>query len=305
MKTNKEDVSLVLDYIQKHIPELYDTLISLNGVGARTMVNGLLAYGWTEEEIKSSPIPFMKAVRKHLDENLMPLTEGEVPATQRPYTTNQWSKKRAGDEICIRRTGENHAHKIHTSNQSSSAFDDHTAETSPPDDFAVEHHCPGSASISSPTGDNPDDVTSRHVEDDNIDPWMTRTLGSCEDSYRYWLLANSFQRSISSGAGQRQVVSMNPRMPSGLCALDCLPSPLEQEPSRERVSTIDPNMTSTLGAVGSLPSFLEPSSRVPTINPNVLLTVDPYMTSSLDAVEYSPLWSEIQVGGANLQYFQT
>jgi len=328
VNTNKKDVSLVLDYIQKHIPKLYGTLISLNGVGARTMVNGLLAYGWTEEEIKSSPILFMEAVRKHLDENLMPLTEGEVPATQHPYTTNQSSKKRAGDEICIRRTGEDHAHTIHPSkkragdeicirrtgedhahtihpsNQSSSAFDDHTAETSPPDDFGVEHHCPGSASISSPAGDIPDDVTSRHVEDDNIDPWMTRTLGSCENSYRSWLLANSFQRSISSGSGQRQVVSMDPRMPSSLRALDYLPSSLEQEPSRERVSTIDPNMTSTLGAVGRLPSSLEPSSRVLTVNPNVL-TVDPYMTNSLDAVGYPSLWSEIQVGSGSSPYFQT
>jgi len=328
VNTNKGDVGLVLGYIEKHLPDLYHTLTSMNGVGARTIVNGLLAYGWTEEEIKSSPILFMEAVRKHLDENLMPLTEGEVPATQHPYTTNQSSKKRAGDEICIRRTGEDHAHTIHPSkkragdeicirrtgedhahtihpsNQSSSAFDDHTAETSPPDDFGVEHHCPGSASISSPAGDIPDDVTTRHIEDDSMDPWMADTLRSCVDSYESWLLANNLQRSNSSLSGQRQVVSMDPRMPSSLCALDCLPSSLEQEPSRERVSTIDPNMTSTLGAVGRLPSSLEPSSRVLTVNPNVL-TVDPYMTNSLDAVGYPSLWSEIQVGSGSSPYFQT
>tara|TARA_R110002060_G_scaffold46665_4_gene57803 strand:- start:1415 stop:2311 length:897 start_codon:yes stop_codon:yes gene_type:complete len=298
VNTNKGDVGLVLGYIEKHLPDLYHTLTSMNGVGARTIVNGLLAYGWTEEEVKSSPIPFMKAVRKYLDENLMiPPTEGVDPTTQKPDTTNQSSKKRAGDENSIRRTGEDHAHKIHTSHQSSSAFDEHTAETSPPDDFGVEHHCPGSASISSPAGDIPDDVTTRHIEDDSMDPWMADTLRSCVDSYESWLLANNLQRSNSSLSGQRQVVSMDPRMPSSLCALDCLPSSLEQEPSRV-------NMTSTLGAMGSLTSSLEPSSRVLTVNPNVL-TVDPCMTSSLGELDYPPRWSEIQVGRGSSQYFQT
>ncbi|KAH7370300.1 hypothetical protein BKA65DRAFT_14162 [Rhexocercosporidium sp. MPI-PUGE-AT-0058] len=253
VNTNKEDVGLVLEYIRIHLPRLYDTLIELNGVGARTMVKGLLAYGWTVEEVKSSPVPFMKAVRKHLDENLMiPMTEGVVPATQHPYTTNLSSKRKADKD---------HAHKFYTSNQSSSAFDDHTAETSPPD----------------------------------------------EDSIESWLLANSLQKSNSSGSSQRQLVSMDPHMTSSLYAVDCLPSSLEQDPSRERVLTIDPNMMSTLGAVGGLPSSLEPSSsreRVLTINPN-LLTIDPSMTSSLGAVDCLHLWSEIQVGRGCSQCTQT
>ncbi|CZT07024.1 uncharacterized protein RAG0_12614 [Rhynchosporium agropyri] len=286
VNTNKGDVRLALEYVQIHLPELHHTLISLNGVGARTIVQGLLAYGWTVEEIKSSPIPFMKEVRKHLDENLtIPMTERLVPASQHTYTTNQSSKKRVSDEVCTGKTEEDHAHKFHTSNQSSFACNDRIAETSPLGDFGIEHHCSGIASTTSLAGDIPDDVTRR------IDSGMASTSRSCVDSFESW----------------RQVVSTDPRMTSSLCTVDCLPISLEQDPSRKSVSTIDPNMTCTLGAGGGLPSSLETSpiwERPLTINPS-LLTIDPSMTSSLGAVDYLPLWSEIQVERGSSQYPQT
>ncbi|XMA20323.1 hypothetical protein WAI453_013114 [Rhynchosporium graminicola] len=184
VNTNKEDVCLALEYIQIHLPELHYTLISLNGVGARTMVQGLLAYRWTVEEIKSSPILFMKAIRKHLDENLtIPMTERVVPASHHTYTTNQSLKKRSCDEVCTCKTKEDHTHKFQTSNQSFFACNNRIAETSPLGDFAVEHHCPGIASITSPAGDIPDDITRRHIEYDRIDPGMASTSGSCVDSF--------------------------------------------------------------------------------------------------------------------------
>ncbi|PVH68176.1 hypothetical protein DL98DRAFT_233489 [Cadophora sp. DSE1049] len=273
--TSKGDIGLVLEYIATYLPQLYNIFKSLNGIGARTIVKGFLAHGWTVEEVKSCPIPFTTKVRTYLDENLMPKTEGVVPTTQHPCTGNQSSKKRVVDEIRTGNTKEDHAHKVHTSRQRSFALDDQPTETSPPDAFGVGHHCPGSSSITASAGDILDDVTTRHIEDDSMDPWMAGTLRSCVDS---------------TGSGQTQAVSMDPHMTSTLCAVDCLPSSLQQDPRWERVLTIDPHMMSTLGAVGSLPSSLESSSsreRALTINPN-LLTIDPHMTSSLGAVECLP-----------------
>jgi hypothetical protein len=83
VKANEEDVALVLEYRELHLPHLHKRARDLNGVGALTIVDGLLAYGWTSAEIKSSPTIFIKRVREQLDENLqIRMTQDGIPATQ-------------------------------------------------------------------------------------------------------------------------------------------------------------------------------------------------------------------------------
>lgn len=82
-RANQNDIDLVLEYRKSQLPELYARSQELNGLGARTIVNGLLEYGWTSTEITSSPSPFLKLVRKYLDENL------QIPASQDEASTIQ------------------------------------------------------------------------------------------------------------------------------------------------------------------------------------------------------------------------
>ncbi|KAG9240522.1 hypothetical protein BJ878DRAFT_483775 [Calycina marina] len=70
VKAYEEDVDLALEYRKTRLPELEQRAAALNAIGARTIVCGLLAYGWTFAEVSSSPIPFLKLVRAHLDEIL-------------------------------------------------------------------------------------------------------------------------------------------------------------------------------------------------------------------------------------------
>jgi hypothetical protein len=81
VKANEEDVKLVLEYREAHLPKLHERAKALNGVGARTIVDGLLEYGWTSAEVTLSPTPFLKLVKKYLDQNLMITTQDEVSAT--------------------------------------------------------------------------------------------------------------------------------------------------------------------------------------------------------------------------------
>jgi len=50
-------VELALDYRKTRLPELEQRAAALNAIGARTIVRGLLAYGWTFAEVSSSPTP--------------------------------------------------------------------------------------------------------------------------------------------------------------------------------------------------------------------------------------------------------
>jgi len=70
VKASEADVDLALEYRKNRLPELEERAAALNAIGARTIVCGLLAYGWTFAEVSSSPTRFLKVVRAHLDEDL-------------------------------------------------------------------------------------------------------------------------------------------------------------------------------------------------------------------------------------------
>ena len=126
VKASEAEVELALDYRKTRLPELEQRAAALNAIGARTIVRGLLAYGWTFAEVSSSPTPLLKVVRAHLDENL------EIPASldgsESPDSSSQTDCKNNGrtveskkrpfrthqsvDETCIQRR------KMHSSTSS-------------------------------------------------------------------------------------------------------------------------------------------------------------------------------------------
>ncbi|PVH68251.1 hypothetical protein DL98DRAFT_632938 [Cadophora sp. DSE1049] len=69
-KASQDDIDLALEYRETRLPDLEQRAKSLNGIGARTIVCGLLECGWTSAEVLSSPTLFLQLVRKHLDKKL-------------------------------------------------------------------------------------------------------------------------------------------------------------------------------------------------------------------------------------------
>jgi len=66
VKASEAEVELALDYRKTRLPELEQRAAALNAIGARTIVRGLLAYGWTFAEVSSSPTPLSPVGRRDL-----------------------------------------------------------------------------------------------------------------------------------------------------------------------------------------------------------------------------------------------
>jgi hypothetical protein len=62
-----EDVTIVHDYRQKYFPEISRRAGSFDIIAAEAIFNGLLAYGWTWNEITSSCTPLMNQLRIYLE----------------------------------------------------------------------------------------------------------------------------------------------------------------------------------------------------------------------------------------------
>jgi hypothetical protein len=283
--TNTKDVQLVHEFMEAHLPIQYQRAKSLNGVGARAIVVGLFAYGWNFEEVKSSPTPFLKAVRKHLDENL------EVPPTK--------------DHI-KRKLVEEH----NTFDQSPSAFDSQTAETRPlPGDTGIENQRPRSCSLITTSSNTPSEVmfndvgqstmtndsalniladvttsnAAGNIENGSIAQWMTDQQSGIPrptPSTDLWLESNfNCTKSLDpSHSGSGEVASMDTSR---------LSSALNSNSTRD-MPMVDASMLNSLGKACCLPTALElDSSQELTVDPNMLM-VDTSMLSSLGKARCLP-----------------
>ncbi|TVY80936.1 hypothetical protein LSUE1_G004523 [Lachnellula suecica] len=283
--TNTKDVQLVLEFMEAHLPIQYQRAKSLNGVGARAIVVGLLAYGWNFGEVKSSPTPFLKAVRKHLDENL------EVPSTK-----DHTKRKRVEEH--------------HTSDQSPFAFDSQTTETCPlPGDTGIENQRPRSCSPITTSSNTPSEVTfndvgqstmpndsainiladvttsnaAGNIGNGSIAQYMTdQQIGILRPtpSTDLWLESNfnCAKNLDASDPGSGEVASMDTsRLSSAL-----------NSNSTQDMPVVDASMLNSLGKARCLPSSLElDSSQELTVDPNMLM-IDTSMLSSLGKARCLP-----------------
>ena len=104
MKSNKKDVELVLEYRKTQLPSLHERAKALNPIAARTIMVGLLEYGWTLEEINSSPTLFIRLIKKELDETqtlTVLAAQTRISATYHPDNVNRISKKRRANRLHI------------------------------------------------------------------------------------------------------------------------------------------------------------------------------------------------------------
>ncbi|KAF7855374.1 hypothetical protein EAF04_010117 [Stromatinia cepivora] len=67
VKISKDDIDLVLDYRKSHLPEIEKRARSLNKVAASAIIDGLVAYGWTFDELLSSGSALIKNIKIHID----------------------------------------------------------------------------------------------------------------------------------------------------------------------------------------------------------------------------------------------
>lgn len=64
-KLSKSDLQLVLDFMRSQMPELAQEIEACNGIAARALLNGLLAYGWTREEILETNSTLFNILKRH------------------------------------------------------------------------------------------------------------------------------------------------------------------------------------------------------------------------------------------------
>ncbi|KAB2568585.1 hypothetical protein DBV05_g12736, partial [Lasiodiplodia theobromae] len=64
-KLSKSDLQLVLEFLRGQMPELAQDIEACNGIAARALLNGLLAYGWTREEILETKSTLFDILKRH------------------------------------------------------------------------------------------------------------------------------------------------------------------------------------------------------------------------------------------------
>lgn len=64
-KLSKSDLQLVLEFLRGQMPELAQDIEACNGIAARALLNGLLAYGWMREEILETKSTLFDIIKQH------------------------------------------------------------------------------------------------------------------------------------------------------------------------------------------------------------------------------------------------
>jgi hypothetical protein len=62
-----EEIQEFLEFRKKHLPKLEESARSLNEIGARVIVDGLLAYGYSPSELLSSSTWLIKELRNYIN----------------------------------------------------------------------------------------------------------------------------------------------------------------------------------------------------------------------------------------------
>jgi hypothetical protein len=131
---NKDDIELVFEYRKTQLPELEKRATSLNGIAARIIVDGLLAYGWSLSELLTSRSSLIEQVKKHIDiTKLADKMRSQYSITKCSKTnidsTDASSKKRPSGHVVVddakRKRASYHSSKC----QTSTSFSERTGAT--------------------------------------------------------------------------------------------------------------------------------------------------------------------------------
>jgi hypothetical protein len=87
-KLSVSDISLIIEFLKTRTPSLYNDIKSHDTYAAQSLLDGFLAYGWTQREILQSKSPLFTKLRQYVDlENIF--NQGGGQETSQPASTTE------------------------------------------------------------------------------------------------------------------------------------------------------------------------------------------------------------------------